>query len=53
MQFSAFGGLNWGQKTVFFIQDNVALIQISIYQLHNKFLQAIDKWWKLNTFVRK
>ena len=48
MLFSAFWGLNWGQKSVFFTQENVAFIQPSIYRLHNTFLQAMNKWWKLN-----
>ena len=32
MQFSAFWGLNRGQKSVFFIQENVAFIKILIDQ---------------------
>ena len=48
MRFSAFWGLNWRQKSVFYIQENVAFIQLSIYRLHNTLLQAMSKWWKLN-----
>ena len=32
MQFSAFWGLNWGQKAVLFIQENVAFIKLLIDQ---------------------
>ena len=32
MQFSAFWGLNWGEKGVFFIQENVAFIKLLIDQ---------------------
>ena len=48
MQISEFWGLTWGKKSLFFIQENVAFIQLSIYQLHNKFLQAVNKLQKLN-----
>lgn len=48
MRISEFWELNWGEKSLFFIQENVALIQLSIYQLHNKFLQAKNKLWKLH-----
>ena len=30
LQFPAFWGLNWVQKSVFFIQENVAFIQVLI-----------------------
>ena len=31
-----------GQKSVFFIQENVAFIHLSMYQLHNQFLQPMN-----------
>ena len=39
MQILEFRGLNWENKSLFFIQENVASIQLSIYQFHNKFLE--------------
>ena len=33
-----------GQTSVFFIQENVAFIQVSIYQPPNQIVQAINKW---------
>ena len=39
-------GLNWGQDRVFFIQENVTFIQLSIYQSHNQFLPAVNKMMK-------
>ena len=43
MRFSVFCALNWGQERVFIIQENVAFIQLSIYQSHNQFLPAMNK----------
>ena len=35
MRFSAFWGLNRGQESAFFIQENVAFTQLSVFQSHN------------------
>ena len=53
MPFPVFQGLNWEQKSVFFIQENIALIQVSLP--HNQFLQAMNKcqYSKLRTFAHK
>ena len=46
--FPAFWAINWGQKSVvlFFIQENVAFIQLSIYQPHNQFVQPMNNMMK-------
>ena len=44
IRFLVFWGLNWGQKNVFFSQENVVFIQVPInYQPHNQFLQPMNK----------
>ena len=48
MQFWVFWGLNWGQESTFFIQENIAFMQLSNYPSHNQFQPAMNKWWKLN-----
>ena len=53
MQILEFWGLNWENKSLFFIQENVASIQLSIYQFHNKFLeQWTNMKTKLHTFAQ-
>ena len=54
MLFSAFWGLNWGQKSLFFIRYNVAFIQLSIYQSQS--IPTSNEQMmktKLATFARK
>ena len=56
MQFSAFWGLNWGQESLFFIQEKVAFIQLLIYhQSHIQFLPVNEQTMKIKscTFARK
>ena len=51
MRFPAFWEINSGQKSVVlsFIEENVAFIQLLIYQPDNQlFLQPMNKWWNLN-----
>ena len=33
---------------MFFIQENVAFIHLSNYQLHNQLLQPMNNWWKVD-----
>ena len=45
-RFLAFRGLEWAQKSLFSIQENLAetSTQILIYWPHNQLLQAMNKW---------
>ena len=49
MWFSGLWGLNWGQKSMLFHSRKSVSLSLNFWSIsHNQFLQAMNKWWKLN-----